>query len=147
MGCFKFNNLYLLLFSTLVTLSMTARRGITQRDIDKILYSDSTVLVVVMTCIVHTQRIGQLGISVIFPVQDVKESGLAPDLLLQPQAKAASTITSVLRRVALLGSDTIPLSAVLLVYCPILSKANLCKRSEIWTKPATLETARLLVLE
>ena len=78
--------------------AVVARRGIaTRRDIKSAVYSDSIVDVAIDVCRQATQRMGHHITSIMLPVLDLTEFRLVPSSSDQPQAKAASIYTSVVK--------------------------------------------------
>ena len=93
--------------------SITANNGITDRiAIDIAVYSDSIVLVATVDCNLDTQITGQFAMLIIYPVLDLTLSGFVPSSVPHPQAKAASTYTSVQSDAVSIGLRINPLSSV-----------------------------------
>ena len=76
----------------LLIASVNARRGIAAlRDIERAVYLDFIVDVAIQGCNLEHQTTGHPRTSIMYPVQDLTESGLVPNSVPQPLAKAAST--------------------------------------------------------
>jgi hypothetical protein len=76
----------------LATALVTAMRGIAARSaMERAVYSDSIVLVAIVDCNLDTQSTGQPATSIMWPVQDLTDSGFVPHSDPHPHAKAALT--------------------------------------------------------
>ena len=75
---------------------MTVNSGIADHIAIKMaVYSDSIVLVATVDCNLDTQMSGQSAMLIIYSVLDLTLSGFVPSSAPYPQAKAASTYTSI----------------------------------------------------